>query len=281
MEWFVSVIVIFLPHVRSSSEGRFLLASRLGSSVSFWDQLCFFAYFLIKKNMYEAFDYLLDQFTKQISHVPRRTLSRDELNAFFLACFTQLPQINDLLRGSKSALEWYLRMLGILPISKDNFPACNDTLDLLLSDLYDHTKKHFSQLLSAIDDPNQSATARGLTLLMCIPLLSNRSTFDTVSLLRGIGDDHPEQRQAIAHAVLKRLIEFRMAIQLRNWTDLFAFATDKHLIFQSLGLVTTLEDYLRILLHAIRTCSINEQEGTELTTKLDRMVLRQDFVRTY
>ena len=256
-------------------------SSRLGSSVPFWNQLYFFTYFLIENDMHEAFDYLLHQFSEQICPGQGRILSRDELTAFFLTCYTQLPKINNLLRESEKAFELYLRMLGILPISKDNFPVYNDTLDSLIVDLYDHTKKHFSQLLSVVNGPNRSMMVRGLTVLMCIPLLSNRNTFDTISLLREISGDHPGQRSAIVHELLKRVIEFRIPIQMQNWAGLFTFATDKYLFCQSLDLVTTLDDYLIVLLHAIRTCSFNAQNQTELTEKLDRLIHPKNFVRTY
>jgi hypothetical protein len=222
----------------------------------------------------------MQQFVNESSIDNVRKLTQHQLDMFFYVSYTYLPQINHYLNRDKNAIKIFLQMFGRLPIDKDNFKFDNISFNSLASELYDYIKKYLNDLLQTINHNDSLLVIQGLTIFMSAQMLGNQTTFNTFALI-GQMRDYPEKQELIVNLLLKRLVELQMTIKNDTWTNLFFLTTDKHLLFNCLELVTSLDDYLIVLQHIIKHNSINEQMKIQLTNNFDKLISRVDFISKY
>jgi hypothetical protein len=139
---------------------------------------------------------------------------------------------------------------------------------------------HLYDLLQTINHNDWLLFIQGLTIFMSAQMLGNQTTFNTFILLEQMRD-YSEKQELIANLLLKRLVELQMPVKNDTWTNLFSLATDKHLLYNCLDLVTSLDDYLIVLQHVIKHNSINEQITFQLTNNFDKLINRTDFISKF
>ena len=244
----------------------------------FWTQLCLYTFFLMKNQMIEQIDWMIEQFQRELELDQTRKLTEHSLNTFFYTCFTHFPHIRPFLAREPNMLKIFLQMFGQLVIEKSNFKTENNSLNALASDIYDFIRQYFRQLLQNTNQQDWNSISRGLTIFMCAQMLGNEIIFNTFSLLEQM-NDYPEKQEITANGLVKRLVELHTSIRNESWTRLFNLVTDKHLLISCFDLITTLDDYLIILQYIIKDNSINEGMKEQLTNHFDQLINRIDFTR--
>jgi hypothetical protein len=230
--------------------------------------------------MYDEFDCFINQFLQQLNINDPQTLSQHQLNVLFYVSYTYLPQIIGDLRKHSFAIKIFLQMFGLLPINKENFYVDNHSLSSLASEVYDYIKIHLQELLRTMENSDWTLFIKGLTIFMSRHMLGGQTTFNTFAILEKMIDNR-EKQECIVNLLLKRLIELQMPVKCGDWTMLFSLATDKHLLYDCLDLVTSFDDYLIVLQHVIRNNSTNEQMESQLTKNVDKFISRPDFLSMY
>jgi hypothetical protein len=252
----------------------------LGRVDEFWNQLCLYTYFLIKSNMHEQFNYIIEQFKHELSTDNTRKLSQHFLNVFFHTCYTYLPQINYQLKENENAMKIFLQMFGLLPIEKDNLKFDNTSLSLIASEFFDYITMHLENLLQTTNHNDWILLSKGLTVFMTAQMLGSQTPFNTFILIEQMKND-PEKQELVVNFLLRRLIEFQVPIKNDTWTNLFPLTTDKDLLINCLNLVASLDNYFIALQHIIKHNTINESMKLQLTMNFDRSISRTDFIRKY
>jgi hypothetical protein len=228
--------------------------------------------------MYENFNCFIQQFVNELRMDNTQKLTKSRLDTVFNEAYTYLPQINIYLRNNQNAIKIFLQMFGNLLIQKDNFTFDNTSFSSLASELYDYIKMHLHDLLQTLNHNDWLLVIQGLTIFMSAQMLGNQTTFNTFILLEYM-KDYPDKQELIINLLLKRLVQLQMPVKNDTWTNLFSLATDKHLLYNCLDLVTLLDDYLIVLQHVIKHNSVNEQMEIQLKNSFDKLISRTDFTR--
>lgn len=223
---------------------------------------------------------MIEQFQRELQLDPSRKLTEHSLIAFFYTCFSHFPQIRSHISQHPHNLKIFLQIFGLLSIEKNNFKADNNALSELAPDIYEYIRKHLPELLQTSNQQDWNSISRGLTIFMSAQLLSNKTTFNTFSLLKQM-KDYPDKQGITANCLINRLTELHAPIRNDSCTELFPLVTDKHLLINYLQLITTLDEYLIILQCIVKDNPSDDEMEKQLAAHFDRFVNRTDFTRKY
>jgi hypothetical protein len=196
--------------------------------------------------MYDIFDLLIHQFQIAVQEDSRR-LGREDFNDFFQSCFTQLPYAISTAENQHIADKIIIRMTGILPITKGNFDLTSQFTTNFAAALIDDIKEHYDHLFSTITLNEWPLFRDGLTLYICIDLLSKPK--DTITIVHRVKNE--ECKKDLANILLQRLEDLHRPILGLNWTGLFTLVDPNILTLQQLGLTESIQTYVTSLVQIV------------------------------
>ena len=259
--------VNFGKNVMNSPPGNFTdwwsctLSLVLGHNVPFWSQLCLFTYYILRHEMYDVFDSLVEQFQKAMEQNPR-PLPPEALNDFFQTCFVHSPYALAHLANSWMADRILIRMTGLLPITRTNlditFHFTRNFTGVLIEDI----KEHFDHLFALLNDRDWPLFRDGFSLYLAIELLSR--TGDTVALVHRLRNE--DCKRDLANVLLKRLETLQRPVLGQNWIDLFTMVDPNILTLKQLQLTRSIETYIMSLVKILEK-HVNEMD---MDTKIIR-----------
>jgi len=224
----------------------------LGHNVPFWSQLCLYTFYILRYQMYDVFDILIDQFQRSAQE-NNRILTRDDFNDFFQSCLTYLYYAMPNSIKQHIAEKIIIRMTGLLPITKLNFDLNSKDTIHFTSALIDDIKDHYDHIFATITTNEWLLFRDGLILYLSIELLSKSD--DTITLIHRMKNE--QCKKDLANVLLQRLEELQRPILGLNWTDLFTLVHPNILTLKQLELTTSIQIYITSLVQIV---GINRNE---------------------
>jgi hypothetical protein len=217
--------------------------------------------------MYDMVDILFDQFRAAVE-ADNRKLAREDFNDFFQSCFIQLPYAISSAVNQHIADKIIIRMTGLLPITKTNFDLTSQYTTNFACALIDDIKEHYDHLFSTITVHEWPLFRDGLSLYICIDLLSKVT--DTITIIHRVKND--ECKKDLANVLLQRLEQLQRPVLGLNWTDLFTIVDPNVLTLKQLGLTGSIQTYITSLVQFVGM-NINEMEiSDKIVRHFDQLI---------
>ncbi|CAM4953944.1 unnamed protein product, partial [Rotaria socialis] len=230
-----------------------LNAAPPGISISLWDSLPIFAYYLLRTQSYDKCGALFDQF-KIIEESSGLIMSSDCLEKFLSMCLKYLPTIGNVLNQDLNALKILIQMIALIPISKRNI-----VFDTKASEFVSVILKIFSNKLDAIivtiNKNDWISFYKGLTVLICIKIRHEKDkndTDNTIDLLSRISEK--EQREDAALQLLKLFKLLERRLPGNKMMELYKLVNPKDLSLEYLAPSASWETYIYGLTRIVENC---------------------------
>ncbi|CAM4864589.1 unnamed protein product [Rotaria socialis] len=230
-----------------------LKATAPGSSISLWDSLPIFTYYLLRTQSYDKCDALFDQF-KIIEESIRIIISPDGLERFLSMCLKYLSTIENVLNQDLNALKVLIQMIALIPISKQNVfldKQASEFVPVILKIISDR----INTLMVIINKNDWISFYKGLTLLICIKILHEKDkndTDNTIDLLSRISEKGQREDAALQLFKLFKLIERRLPGN--KMMELYKLVNPKDLSLEYLEPTVSWETYIYGLTHIVENC---------------------------
>ncbi|CAF4647260.1 unnamed protein product, partial [Rotaria socialis] len=230
-----------------------LKAAAPGSSISLWDSLPIFTYYLLRTQSYDKCDALFDQF-KIIEESIRIIISPDGLERFLSMCLKYLSTIENVLNQDLNALKVLIQMIALIPISKQNVfldKQASEFVPVILKIISDR----INTLMVIINKNDWISFYKGLTLLICIKILHEKDkndTDNTIDLLSRISEKGQREDAALQLFKLFKLIERRLPGN--KMMELYKLVNPKDLSLEYLEPTVSWETYIYGLTHIVENC---------------------------
>jgi heme oxygenase len=170
-----------------------------------------------------------------------------------------------------SAVINIVRMMGILPLTKENFSVIDDNTRKLSHLILNKVSEQLGSIFKKMNAAKWNVFKDGLAFLMTIEILNDddRTTkFDFIDLLNQI-PTNKNQKNQVANGIFQELMKLNLPIERTNWIELLSFIDDEKLNFDCLHLATTF-DHIRFYLERIVPLyEINDSISQTITTILD------------
>jgi len=243
----------------------------------FWNQLCFYSYFLIKNKMYEHFRLFSTQFFQEYKTDKALQLTSEIFGQLFRLFSIHLPQINLLLKTDTTAVQIYFHLLSKLPLNKTNFDYQHSSFRSLATELYDSIKIQLDKLLESLDLAEWISLSQGLVVFMSADMLDNSTSFNTMNLLEQM-KTNPEKQSLTVNILFQYLIPLQSVIRNDSWTELISLIKNRDLLNECLELVHSMNDCLIVLQHIISDTQVNDAVKLQLAENFNQLVNRTDFI---
>ncbi|CAF0809248.1 unnamed protein product [Rotaria sordida] len=238
-----------------------------GENVPFWSQLCLYTYYILRHQMLDHFNTLIDQFQKVVQETNRK-LIREEFNDFFQSCITHLSYAIPPLTNQHIAEKIIIRMTGLLPITKSNFDLTSHFVINFALAMIDDIKEHYDHLFATVSVGDWPLFRDGLTLYLSIELLSKSK--DTIELVHQMKNE--QCKKDLANVLLQRLELLQRPVLGLNWTSLFTIVDPNILTLKQLELTRSIQTYITSLVQIVGM-NITEMEITDTIVRhFDRLI---------
>jgi two-component SAPR family response regulator len=228
---------------------------------------------------YDMFDSFLAQFNIAIQE-RRRSISRENLNHFFVFCRNFYSTIEHTVKQDVSAVKILVRMIALLPINRDNMMIGSEAARAVASIILNTLSEKLLVTWPTITDAEWSSFREGLVTLCCIKLLhhqvSEKAANDTLNLLPMIPNE--EQKQQIAMKLLNLLGDLQFTLPEKQEVALYTLVGENHLTLEHLELATSLETYVSYLIQLViaHQGDVNELEA-KIQRQLDKLLKEKRF----
>ncbi|CAF1283625.1 unnamed protein product, partial [Rotaria magnacalcarata] len=233
--------------------GIISLKAAPGSSISLWDSLPIFTYYLLRTQSYDKCDALFDQF-KIIEESSRPVMSSNCLERFLSMCLKYLSTIEDVLNQDLNALKVLIQMIALIPISKQNI-MFDENASGFVSVILKIISGKINNLIVIINKNDWISFYKGLTLLICIKILREKDkndTDNTIDLLSRISER--EQREDAALQLLKLFKLLERRLPGNKMMELYKLMNPKDLTLEYLEPTVSWETYIYGLTHIVENC---------------------------
>ena len=186
--------------------------------MSYWKNLCLFAYYLLDHRQFQTFEIFLQQFQLYM-HTNAMILSESDFINFVKTTYGYFSNKERIL-DHPMALIHIVSMMGILPLEQNNFPV-TDNYARKCSVLI--LKKVVHQLESIFEQMNEDQLnffKSGLVTLMCIEIFNNEeinTDYDSISLLHRIPTKDNQQKH-LANTLFQEIMKLKIPIERLNYS---------------------------------------------------------------
>ncbi|CAF3343766.1 unnamed protein product [Rotaria socialis] len=244
-----------------------LLDSPPGENVSFWSQLCLYTYYILRHQMYDHFNSLIDQFQSAVRETNRK-LIREEFNDFFQTCLTHLSYAMPPATNPDIGEKIIIRMIGLLPVKKTNFDLTSHSTTQFAFALIDDIKEHYDDLFATITTGDWPLFRDGLTLCLALELLSKSK--DTILLVHQMKNE--ACKKDLANALLLRLEYLERPVLGLNWISLFTIVDPNIFSVKQLELTGSIATYITSLVQIVGM-NIDKMEVADETIRhFDKLI---------
>lgn len=214
----------------------------LGVDTSAFLNFFLFTCFILHIQTYDLFNVLTDQFQIYLSRT-NYSFSKHNFNDIFEICDQYLPDLVKFNSNNKFMnLQIILRMIGFLPIEKENFDRNNGYSKAFTKWMMVHVRNDFSMVYQS----ECLLIKSGLITCLRIELLQQRFDYCNVNeldFLQQISDK--SQRQDIANDLLDQLEKLNLPIVGNsNWIDLFIIVDPTKIKIEHLNLINSLKTFI-------------------------------------
>jgi hypothetical protein len=223
--------------------------------------------------MYYIFDSLADQFQINLAK-DNRSFNKENYHEFFQTCKSYMDNVLPVLETDLITLKLLLRMVGLLPIKRENFDRYDQHANSFATEVLRHIRLKFNHLLESTTEKEQVLFRDGLATLLCIELLypsDDNSNDNKLIFLRQISD--VKQRQIIADKILLQLYEFNEPIYTNStWTDLFTFVNPNMIKLQDIYIFDSFESYIMFITKVSAVHPESDHFNKKITEELERLI---------
>jgi hypothetical protein len=200
------------------------------------------------------------------------TLSKSDFIGIVKTTYTYFSNKERILNNSLAMIS-IVRMIGILPIEKDNFIITDNYARKLSTFILKKVLEHLMPIHEKMEDTKKSISFNdGLAALMSIEILNDEdmnTPFYTISLLSKIPANENKQQQQIANRVYQALMKLKLPIKRINWIELLTFVENNELDFHCLWLTTTFDQFLSCLERIVPQFELNDNIKDTIITILE------------
>ena len=203
-----------------------------------------------------------------------RNFEKNNYHEFFQTCKLYIDNILPALETDLITLKTVVRMVGLLPVKRENFDRNDQHANSFAIEVLRHIRLKFDRLFESTIETEQLLFRKGLATLLCIELLypsDDSSNDNKLIFLRQIVD--LEQRQTIAHQILLQLYQFNEPIYTNsNWTDLFTFVDPNMIRLQDIYIFDSFESYIIFITNVLPVHPDSEHFMKKITEELPRLI---------
>lgn len=250
-----------------------------GRDVPFWDNLCYFTYFIIHSKKFPIYDSFLNQFQSfQCESI--ENLSREMLKMFFQLCDKYYQMIKSIVENELEALKILIRMLSVVPISEENMAISIIDVQIFVSALFQIVLIHFEELLTSVRDNEWSSFCQGLIHLFAIQLYyqnANKQIINPIVLLSKMSDSD-SRKEEMTVGLVDLLVSLCVSLPVDQSKDLIESIDENYLTLQHLELASSWDIYINFLTRfVICHMEIDDELKENIDTHLDDILNRNRF----
>jgi len=223
--------------------------------------------------MYSIFDSLAHQFQVNLDN-DNRSFDKESYHEFFHTCKLYMDNVLPALEIDVITLKILVRMVGLLPIERDNFDRNDQHANSFATEVLRCVRQQFNNLLGSVNEIEQVLFKSGLATLLCIELLyptDHNSNDNKLIFLCQLSD--VQQRQIIAHEILLQLYEFNEPIYANStWTDLFTIVDPNMIKLQDTYIFDSFETYIMFITKVSAVHPDSDHFNRKITEELPRLI---------
>ena len=231
----------------------------LGAPVSFWKTLCLFTYYLFDHDQLAIFENFIQQFVCFI-HINSIGLTKSDFLAFMKTTLTYFSNKQRILT-KPSALITFIRMMGVLPLTKENFSWTDNYARQLSNLILNKVSQQFNSIFEQVNAEEWNTFKDGLVILMTIEIYNDKESktdLDSISLLFRIPENN-NQKDQIANLFFNQLMQLKSPIEQNSWTKLLPLINNDKLDFNCLSLANSFDQMISCFEHLLSLYQIDDE----------------------